>query len=161
MLGHIVISSAEPDKNQACLAVGSVFHPNSMITIVLIKVKPEIQITLFVDYQQLRFNTNQDVNEDCEVMYWSQVKTSEKKNFFFDYELVNEVPCRYDVCHYSADGSCPVEHAVLVDVSATIVCHSHIMGFAEFGRDGQPEVMYHKITQDIIEWLMSLTIEEV
>lgn len=39
-------------------------------------------------------------------------------------------------------------------ISATVVCNNYFMGFAEFGQDDGARVLYHKITDEVISWIL-------
>lgn len=74
----------------------------------LVQVIPEFQRTLFVDYQQLKYNETEPVNEDCDSMYWSLFKHDMGvENFFYEYLLMNQIPCPYGPCHYLNTTECP------------------------------------------------------
>ncbi|XP_025416169.1 uncharacterized protein LOC112687590 [Sipha flava] len=143
-------------KSQISLGIEAVFHPNPLVTFVLIKVIPEFQRTLFVDYQQLKYNENEPVNDDCDSMYWSLFGNEMSgENFDYVYMLINQNPCPYGRCHYSNKTECSVFDSFEKNaISATILCNDHLMSFAEFGYGkDNGSVHYHKITNEIIIWL--------
>lgn len=49
------------------------------------------------------------VNEECESIYWSLDKREDSKNhFFYNYRLMNQIPCPYKYCHYSNMEMCSI-----------------------------------------------------
>ncbi|VVC40527.1 Hypothetical protein CINCED_3A000546 [Cinara cedri] len=145
----------DANKNQMGLGIKAVFHPNPLVAFVLIKVIPEFRLTLFVDHRQLMYNANESVNENCESTYWFMNKREvNKKDFFYEYLLMNQIPCPYKHCHYSNTTPCSIfKKPKINDVSATILCNNHLMGFAEFGYENGRSVHYHRITDDVITWM--------
>ncbi|XP_050532451.1 uncharacterized protein LOC126900638 isoform X2 [Daktulosphaira vitifoliae] len=165
LAGYVIMSNLDPNKNQASLGMKAVFHPDPLTNFVLIMVLPAFEYTLFVDFRGLRFNTEETVNENCETIYWTKVKHlgSTENIYYYDYVLVNQIPCVYHICHtHNTEDMvlCPIEHESVVDMSAAVICNSHFMGFVEFGRYDGKKVFYHKITNKVIEWMRQQTTDE-
>ncbi|KAL5234575.1 hypothetical protein ACI65C_001985 [Semiaphis heraclei] len=149
--GYIMTSHLhDSPKHQMSLAIRALFHPNPLVVFVLIKVIPEFRCSSFIDYQQLKYNEVEPVDENCESSYWFLARHSTYgSNFFHEYLLMNQIPCPYVYCHYSNSTICPINKKILKNcISATVVCNNHLMSFAEFGYEDGRSVLYHKITNE-------------
>ncbi|KAE9530835.1 hypothetical protein AGLY_011297 [Aphis glycines] len=77
---------------------------------------PEFRNSIFIDYKRLKFNATEPMNENCESSYWLQTKHSTyKDNFFYEYLLMNEIPCPYVLCHYSNSTACTINKVIKVN----------------------------------------------
>ncbi|XP_050060361.1 uncharacterized protein LOC114132846 isoform X1 [Aphis gossypii] len=145
----------DSSKHQISLGIEAVFHPNPLVLFVLIKVIPEFRNSIFIDYKRLKFNATEPMNENCESSYWLQTKHSTyKDNFFYEYLLMNQIPCPYVLCHYSNSTACTINKVIKKNcISAMVVCNYHFMSFAEFEPEEGRSVLYHKITNEVIIWI--------
>ncbi|XP_025197493.1 uncharacterized protein LOC112596210 [Melanaphis sacchari] len=145
----------DSSRHQISLGIKAVFHPNPLVVFVLIKVIPEFRNTLFIDYRRLKYNAIEPVDENCEASYWFLTKHSTYEgNFFYEYLLMNQIPCPYVYCHYSNSSTCPINKIIKKNcISAIVVCNYHLMSFAEFGPEDGRSVLYHKITNEVITWI--------
>eukprot|EP00102_Acyrthosiphon_pisum_P015531 XP_008186150.2 PREDICTED: uncharacterized protein LOC100571714 [Acyrthosiphon pisum] len=127
---------------------------NSLDVLSLIVI-PGFQHSSYINYQQLKYNAVEPVDENCDSSYWFLAKHSTYKgNFFYEYLLMNQIPCPYVYCHYSNSTTCPINKEIKKNcISATVVCNNHLMSFAEFGYEDGRSVIYHKITNEVITWL--------
>ncbi|XP_022179538.1 uncharacterized protein LOC111040096 [Myzus persicae] len=150
-IGHMHDSS----RHQTCLGIGAVFHPNPLVVFVLIKVIPEFRLTSFIDYQQLKYKAVEPVDENCDSSYWFLGRhPTYGSNYFYEYLLMNQIPCPYVHCHHHNSTTCPINKKIMNNcLSATVVCNNHLMSFAEFGHENGRSVRYHKITNEVITWL--------
>lgn len=71
------------------------------------------------------------MDENCESSYWFLAKHSTYEgNFFYEYLLMNQIPCPYVYCHYSNSTTCPINKKIKVSSYIhNIYIHIHIINY--------------------------------